>query len=50
MHIKWTRDFFNRVEPYTSGVYVNHLDAEETDRIGEAYGNNYQRLLALKNK
>ena len=49
--IQWTRDFFNRVEPFTTGgVYVNHLDAEESDRIQGAYGNNYQRLLALKNK
>ena len=51
MHIKWTRDFYSRVEPFTSGgVYVNHLDAEEAERIREAYGNNYERLLALKNK
>ena len=51
MHIQWPRDFFNRVEPFTTGgVYVNHLDAEEADRIQGAYGNNYQRLLALKNK
>ena len=49
-HIQWTRDFFNRVEPFTSGVYVNHLDAEEANRIGDAYGNNYERLVALKNK
>ena len=50
-HIQWTRDFFNRVEPFTSGgVYVNHLDADEGDRIRGAYGNNYERLLALKNK
>ncbi len=51
MHIQWTRDFFNRVEPFTSGgVYVNHLDADEGGRIQGAYGNNYERLLALKNK
>lgn len=49
-HIKWTRDFFNRVEPFASGVYVNHLDAEEADRIGEAYGDNYKQLQELKNK
>ncbi len=39
------------MEPFTTGgVYVNHLDAEEADRILGAYGNNYQRLLTLKNK
>jgi FAD/FMN-containing dehydrogenase len=51
MHIQWTRDFFNRVEPFTSGgVYVNHLDTDEEGRIQGAYGGNYERLLALKNK
>ena len=50
-HVQWTRDFFNRVEPFTTGgVYVNHLDAEEADRIQGAYDGNYERLLALKNK
>ena len=50
-HIQWTRDFFKRVEPFTTGgVYINHLDAEEADRIQGAYGGNYERLLALKNK
>jgi len=49
--IRWTRDFWNAVEPFASGsVYVNHLDAEEGDRIQSAYGDNYDRLLALKNK
>jgi FAD/FMN-containing dehydrogenase len=50
-HVQWTRDLFNRVEPFTTGgVYINHLDAEEADRIQGAYGGNYERLLALKNK
>jgi len=51
MHIQWTRDFFNRVEPFTTGgVYINHLDVDEGGRIEGGYGNNYERLLALKNK
>ena len=50
-HVRWTRDGWNAVEPFaTGGVYVNHLDAEEEGRIRAAYGNNYERLLALKNK
>ncbi len=50
-HVQWTRNFWNAVEPFASGgVYVNHLDAEEGDRIQSAYGDNYNRLLALKNK
>jgi FAD/FMN-containing dehydrogenase len=50
-HIRWTRDFWNAVEPFASGeVYVNHLDAEEATRIREAYHHGYDRLVALKNK
>ena len=51
-HIQWTRNFWNAVEPFATGqVYVNHLDAEEgTTRIRAAYGRNYDRLVALKNR
>ena len=50
-HIKWTREFWTAVEPFSTGdVYVNHLDAEEATRIRGAYSRNYDRLVALKNK
>jgi FAD/FMN-containing dehydrogenase len=50
-HIRWTREFWNAVEPFSTGeVYVNHLDAEEGARIRGAYSRNYERLVALKNK
>jgi hypothetical protein len=31
-------------------VYVNDLGADEADRVGAAYGSNYERLLAIKAK
>ena len=50
-HIQWTREFWNAVEPFSTGeVYVNHLDAEEGARIRGAYSRGYERLVALKNK
>jgi FAD/FMN-containing dehydrogenase len=50
-HIRWTREFWNAVEPFSTGeVYVNHLDAEEATRITGAYSRNYDRLVALKNE
>jgi FAD/FMN-containing dehydrogenase len=50
-HIEWTREFWNAVEPFASGAYVNHLDAEEgTTRIHSAYRRGFDRLVALKNK
>jgi FAD/FMN-containing dehydrogenase len=50
-HVEWTREFWNTVEPFASGAYVNHLDAEEgTTRIRSAYRRSFDRLVALKNK
>ncbi len=50
-NIDWTRTFWNQVEPYTKGVYVNHLGGEdESTRVRAAYGPNYERLVALKTK
>ena len=50
-HIRWTREFWNAVEPFATGeVYVNHLDSEEATRIRAAYSHGYERLVALKNK
>ena len=50
-HMQWTREFWTAVEPFATGeVYVNHLDAEEATRIRAAYSDNYERLVALKNK
>ena len=39
------------MQPFTAGgVYVNYLGEEGADRIKAAYGPNYNRLVALKNK
>ena len=34
----------------TGGVYVNFLSQEGEERVRAAYGGNYDRLVALKNK
>jgi FAD/FMN-containing dehydrogenase len=50
-NIAWVREFWAAMRPYSAGrVYVNYLGEEGTDRVREAYGSNYDRLLALKNK
>jgi FAD/FMN-containing dehydrogenase len=47
--ITWARDFFDAAAPYaTGGVYVNFLMDDEADRIGAAYGQNYDRLARTK--
>jgi FAD/FMN-containing dehydrogenase len=48
-HIDWTRSFWNDMQPYSSKrVYVNALGIEGEQRVREAYGENYDRLVALK--
>jgi FAD/FMN-containing dehydrogenase len=47
--IQWARDLFDAMAPYsTGGVYVNFMPEDEADRTGGAYGENFQRLSALK--
>jgi FAD/FMN-containing dehydrogenase len=47
--IQWARDFFNDTAPYSAGsVYVNFMPDDEADRIGGAYGSNYDRLTRVK--
>jgi FAD/FMN-containing dehydrogenase len=49
--IRWARGLFDATAPYgTGGVYVNFMPADEGDRIRGAYGPNYDRLAALKNR
>jgi FAD/FMN-containing dehydrogenase len=49
-NIAWARDLFAAVQPQVSrAAYVNFLDGDEgADRIRAAYGENYDRLVALK--
>jgi hypothetical protein len=50
-HIEWTRAFWRAMEPDAClGVYVNFLGDEGEGRVRAAYGINYQRLMALKNR
>lgn len=49
--IAWTRDIFKATEPYSQGgVYVNFLTQEETERVGSAYGENFDRLVQVKTR
>jgi FAD/FMN-containing dehydrogenase len=50
-HIQWARDLWDAMRPFsTGGVYANNLGEEGADRIRAAYGENYPRLVAVKNK
>jgi hypothetical protein len=50
-NIRWTRELFEAMQPFfESGVYVNNLGEEGEDRVREAYGAHYERLVALKDR
>jgi FAD/FMN-containing dehydrogenase len=47
-NIDWTRRLFQAMTPFLEGaVYVNNL-GEGEQRVREAYGENYGRLVAVK--
>lgn len=50
-NIQWSRDFFGAMQPsMVAGVYVNYLEEEGDPHSREAYGPNYERLVALKTR
>jgi len=50
-HIVWARQFSQGMDPCkTGGVYLNYLGEEGADRVKAAYGDTYDRLVALKNE
>ncbi|RYF18033.1 MAG: FAD-binding oxidoreductase [Comamonadaceae bacterium] len=49
--IAWARELWRAAAPFSTGsVYVNFLTQEEGSRVRDAYGENYEQLVALKNK
>jgi FAD/FMN-containing dehydrogenase len=48
-NIRWARECHAALEPHLErAVYVNSLGDDESDRVSEAYGSNYERLAAIK--
>jgi FAD/FMN-containing dehydrogenase len=49
--LRWADNFWSAIRPFSSGaVYVNNLSDEGEERAKAAFGSNYDRLVALKNK
>jgi hypothetical protein len=48
---KWTKDYWEALHPYSAGgAYVNFMMDEGEDRVKATYGDNYERLVTIKNK
>ncbi len=50
--IAWTKSYYDALHPYSAGgAYVNFLMGDEgAGRVKATYGDNYERLVAIKNK
>jgi FAD/FMN-containing dehydrogenase len=50
-NLRWSRESWNAMQPFCEhDAYVNDLGEEGEQRVHEAYGQNYDRLAALKQK
>ncbi len=50
-NIRWSRESWTAMQPFCEhDAYVNDLGEEGEQRVHEAYGKNYERLAALKQK
>ena len=48
-HIDWARNSFASLQPFAgAGVYTNFFSVGDQDRVKEAFGAKYDRLVALK--
>ncbi len=49
--ISWAKSYFDALHPYSAGgAYVNFMMEEGEDRVKATYGDNYERLAAIKAK
>src|SRR5438477_171080 len=49
--ISWTKSYWDALHPYSAGgAYVNFMMDEGEERVKATYGDNYQRLVEIKNK
>jgi FAD/FMN-containing dehydrogenase len=47
-NIAWVRSFWDALRPASAGAYINYMSAGEEARVASAYGQNLERLVALK--
>ena len=47
----WAKSYFDALHPYSAGgAYINFMMEEGEDRIKATYGDNYNKLVAIKSK
>jgi len=47
----WAKQYWESLHPYSAGgAYLNFIGDEGEDRVKASYGDNYERLVSIKNK
>jgi FAD/FMN-containing dehydrogenase len=50
-NIQWVRDYYDATAPHSEeGGYINFMGEDDRDRIRVNYGDNYERLVAVKRR
>ena len=49
-HMRWARQYWATLEPFTTGWYTNEVADESAAAINANYRQNYKRLVAVKSK
>jgi FAD/FMN-containing dehydrogenase len=50
-NIRWVRDYYHATAPHSEvGGYINFMGEDDQDRVRVNYGDNYERLLAVKRR
>ena len=49
-HLRYVKDYWRRLEPFTAGYYTNEVADEAQRVVDENYGVNLRRLQAVKNR
>jgi FAD/FMN-containing dehydrogenase len=47
-HVAAVREYWQRLEPFTTGFYVNSITADDEPKVRANYRDNYDRLVAVK--
>lgn len=49
-HVRYIRNYWNEVEPYTRGFYTNEVGDEAQTVVNDNYQGNFERLLKVKDQ
>ena len=50
-HVRWIREYWSELEPFTQGFYVNDAPVDATEKgVRESYRRNHERLVEVKNQ